>query len=685
MSDDNQNIWLEINHRYLMAAIDLVRTKLLAVVANPEETEEIVERQNSQRQALLETAARAPASPALETLVNTFNLSPFERDILVLCAGVEFDASFAGLCAAASGDNRLAYPTFGLALSALPDAHWSALSPGGALRYWRLLDIQQGDTLNRSRLRLDERVLHYLTGVQHLDERLLGLIAPIREVDELVPTHERLAGQLAATWAQVADDEDLPAIQLTGKDSAGKWAIAAAACNLLGLDMHQMPAHVIPTDPAELEAVIRLWSRESILSRSALLLDCDETNPADAGRENLISRLIDGLKGPLIVTGREKQRVSRRAIVAFAVGKPTAAEQQAIWLHALGAGQDGRLIAPDGGDNGDRLGLDGTVGALVSQFDLGALAIRAASRAALGRLAADDRSTGEISPAAWRTALWDASRLQAQPRLGELAQPIKPVATWDELVLPAGQREVLREIAIHIRHRLQVYETWGFAGKGERGLGISALFVGSSGTGKTMAAEVLANELQLDLYRIDLSQVVSKYIGETEKNLRRVFDAAEEGGAILLFDEADALFGKRSDVKDSHDRYANIEISYLLQRMEAYRGLAILTSNLRDALDDAFVRRIRFIVRFPFPDAAGRTEIWRRIFPTETPTDGLDMEKLARLNVTGGNIRNIALQAAFLAADEAEPVRMSHLLRAARAEYAKLEKSLSANEVKEWV
>jgi SpoVK/Ycf46/Vps4 family AAA+-type ATPase len=243
----------------------------------------------------------------------------------------------------------------------------------------------------------------------------------------------------------------------------------------------------------------------------------------------------------------------------------------------------------------------------------------------------------------------------------------------------------LREVAIHVRRRRTVYDDWGFAARGRRGLGISALFSGPSGTGKTMAAEVLARELRLDLYRIDLSAVVSKYIGETEKNLRKVFDAAEEGGAILLFDEADALFGKRSEVKDSHDRYANIEVSYLLQRMEAYRGLAILTTNLKDALDTAFLRRLRFLVQFPFPDAAQRADIWRRVFPRETPTEGLNADKLARLSVAGGNIRNIALAAAFLAADEGTPVRMPHLLRAARGELAKIERPFSESEVRGWV
>jgi SpoVK/Ycf46/Vps4 family AAA+-type ATPase len=211
-------------------------------------------------------------------------------------------------------------------------------------------------------------------------------------------------------------------------------------------------------------------------------------------------------------------------------------------------------------------------------------------------------------------------------------------------------------------------------------LGISALFSGESGTGKTMASEVIANELGLDLYRIDLSQVVNKYIGETEKNLKKIFEAAEGSGAILLFDEADALFGKRSDVKDSHDRYSNIEVSYLLQKMEEYRGLAILTTNMRSALDKAFLRRIRFVVQFPFPDVSMRHEIWQKVFPKQTPLAALDFLKLAALNIAGGNIRNIALNAAFSAAGEQRAVGMADLQQAARNEYLKLEKHMSASE-----
>jgi SpoVK/Ycf46/Vps4 family AAA+-type ATPase len=280
--------------------------------------------------------------------------------------------------------------------------------------------------------------------------------------------------------------------------------------------------------------------------------------------------------------------------------------------------------------------------------------------------------------------LWAACRAQARPALANLAQRIEPRATWADLVLPASKVETLHHIAVQVRQRHTVYDEWGFAASSARGLGISALFWGPSGTGKTMAAEVLASELRLDLYRIDLSSVVSKYIGETEKNLARVFDAAEASGAVLLFDEADALFGKRSEVKDSHDRYANIEVSYLLQRMEAYRGLAILTTNQKTALDPAFLRRLRFVVQFPFPDAEEREAIWRRAFPDHAPVADIDCAKLARLHATGGSIRNIALNAAFLAAEAGEPIGMRHLLDAARGEAGKRERVLTEGETRGW-
>lgn len=623
--------------------------------------------------ALRNAAASMSAPPALESLCMLFGLSPFERDIVLLCAGGELSSSFASLWATLQGEGAHSSPTFGLALASLSDPHWNALTPNAPLRRWRLIEVGMGNLLATSPLRIDERILHYLSGVQYMDERLLGIVEPLHMAGDLVPSHSLLVEQIVTVWSQAAKTSPLPIIQLCGDETAAKRLIAMTACTTLGLRLSITTAHVIPSNPGELESLIRLWEREAALSTSVLLIDCDEIERSDVARERTVARLIESTNGALVVTSRERRHTVRRPIITFDVSKPSVSEQRNAWQSALGK------VANS---------LNGRVELLVSQFSLNASSISAASAEALGRFAtvgsAQDTNSSDYEDELGKV-LWDVCRVQARSRLDDLAQRIEPASGWDDLVLPELQRQILRDISAHVRQRARVYETWGFSSKGARGLGISALFAGASGTGKTMAAEVLANELRLDLYRIDLSQIVSKYIGETEKNLRRVFDAAEEGGSILLFDEADALFGKRSEVKDSHDRYANIEVSYLLQRMEAYRGLAILTTNMKNALDTAFMRRIRFIVQFPFPDAAQRAEIWQRIFPASTPTKDLDMTKLARLNVTGGNIRNIALNAAFLAADAGESVQMKHLLRSSRSEYAKLEKSLTDIEIGGWV
>jgi hypothetical protein len=334
------------------------------------------------------------------------------------------------------------------------------------------------------------------------------------------------------------------------------------------------------------------------------------------------------------------------------------------------------------GNGADKDGADGAgegLGRLTAQFSLPAHAIRAAAASVRRRADAAPGTGPDIGRLAWQAGL-----AEARVGLDELGRRVEPRATMDDLVLPAPQRAVLDEIVAHVRQRALVHEDWGFSAVLRRGLGVTALFAGGTGTGKTLAAEVVAGALGLDLFVVDLSQVVSKYIGETEKNLRRVFDAAERGGAVLLFDEADALFGKRSEVKDSHDRYANIEVSYLLMRMEAYRGLAVLTTNMRKALDSAFLRRLRFVVEFPFPGPAERSEIWRRVIPPRAPAAGLDFARLGQLTVTGGSIRNIALSAAFLAADEGAPIGMRHMKAAAHTEYLKLDRSLTPAEVAGW-
>src|SRR6266516_2630383 len=673
--------WQADNQRYLSMALNAVRTILDHHLTSMREGEH--GRDSSVVQslaaidldALHDAALKMSAPPALETLCALFSLSPFERDILLLCAGCELSSSFATLCAALQGEGAHTSPTFGQALATLSEPHWNALTPNAPLRRWRLIEVGMGNVLTASPLRIDERVLHYLSGVQYMDERLLGIIEALRVTGDLVPSHRLLVEQIVSIWSQAAKTSPLPIIQLCGDEIAGKRLVAAKACSELGLHVSITSAYAIPTNPGELESLIRLWEREAALSTSALLVDCDEMERNDAGRDRTVARLIESTNGALIITSRERRHTLRRPMITFDVSKPSAAEQQSAWQSALGQAASS---------------LNGRVELLVSQFNLSASAIFSASTEALGRFATTNSTKDAGSLDSQDTAdelgkvLWDVCRVQARSRLDDLAQRIEPASEWDDLVLPELQRQILRDISAHVRQRARVYETWGFSSKGARGLGISALFAGASGTGKTMAAEVLANELRLDLYRIDLSQIVSKYIGETEKNLRRVFDAAEEGGSILLFDEADALFGKRSEVRDSHDRYANVEISYLLQRMEAYRGLAILTTNMKNALDSAFQRRIRFVVQFPFPDAGQRAEIWRRIFPAATPIESLDYKQLSRLQVAGGSIRNIAMNGAFVAAEASEPVRMFHLLQAARGEYAKLERPLTESEIGGW-
>jgi AAA+ superfamily predicted ATPase len=590
-----QTGWLELNQRYLMAEVARVRR---ALAQNADVAADLPP---AAEPSLADFAGGTP--PASVRLTEAFGLSPFERDVLLLCAATELDGSVAPLCAHAAGDLARPYPTFGLALAVLAEPHWSALAPVAPLRRWRLIELVNAgfEPLANTRLRIDERVLHHLAGLDYLDERLTATAKAVMSTD--VPTPEQ-AELVAALTARQRSPDSPATIQLCGDDRLGKRAVAAAACRATGGSLYELAADDLPANAQEREVLARLWEREAVLSGAALLLDTDGSDASPSA-----AAFAGELNSPLFIAGREPLHVTARETARFDVNRPRWQNPQAI-----------RAAAPP----------------------------------------------------------------TAGSRMDELAQHIEPLATWDDLVLPEPQRATLREITAHVRQMPMVYGDWGFAGKSTRGLGISALFSGASGTGKTMAAEVLANELALDLYRIDLSAVVSKYIGETEKNLRRLFDAAEETGAILLFDEADALFGKRSEVKDSHDRYANIEVSYLLQRMEAYRGLAILTTNFRAALDPAFLRRIRFIVNFPFPDAAQRAEIWRRVFPVQTPVDGINFGRLTQLNVAGGNIRNIAMNAAFLAADAGQPVGMTHLLAAARGEYAKLEKPMSDAEFRNW-
>jgi SpoVK/Ycf46/Vps4 family AAA+-type ATPase len=318
--------------------------------------------------------------------------------------------------------------------------------------------------------------------------------------------------------------------------------------------------------------------------------------------------------------------------------------------------------------------------ALAGRFRLGAGQIARA----VADAAARGRWNGGDAPAATRASLFAAARAQSGRALGLLAPKVEVTARWDDLILPAEQDAQLREFCAHARLRHHVLEAWGFGRTPTGSRGLNGLFAGPPGTGKTLAAGVIAGALGLDLYCVDLALVVSKYIGETQKNLDRIFAAAADANAVLLFDEAEALFGARSEVRDAHDRYANIEVAYLLQKMEAHDGITILATNLRQNLDPAFLRRLHAVVEFPFPDAAQRRRIWQVAFPPEAPLDGdVDLDALAQaVKLAGGNIRNIAMAAAIRAAEEGAAeegaadkdtaIAVRHLLAAARREHQKL-------------
>jgi SpoVK/Ycf46/Vps4 family AAA+-type ATPase len=594
----------------------------------------------------------------VERLRELFGLSQFELDILLLCTGSAIDSRFTS----ANADGaQLSPPTFGLAAASLENPHWSATGRMRPLRYWRLIEVGTGP-LMQAPLSIDERILQFLLGVPASDERLEAIMRPLSSdaKDPASMWTEELSNAArrgALHWRQAAGLRG--PILLAGGRADERTELFRSLCQESGLRAWVVDSTDIPTASAERERLARAFTRECGLWPVALLI---RTAYLENTRE--LEAWLERVDGPVAIEAAAGSAAERLNGFRIEVPSMTAAQRKGLWQHHLGP-----LAAQ----------LDSDIDAIVEVFSLDAKEI--------SQTAAAIRNEAELHPDAAQSAAWRLSRRSAQRSLDELATRVDSRSSWDSLVLPDAQTSILQQIVVNALQRARVYNQWGFADRYERGLGLSALFAGASGTGKTMAAGILAHELGRDLYQIDLATVVSKYIGETEKHLRRIFDAAERSGAILLFDEADSLFGKRSPIRDSHDRYANLEVSYLLQRMDSYRGIAILTTNSQNAMDPAFQRRLRFVVQFPFPDAVSRERIWHRVFPTAAPTEKLDYPRLAQLNVTGGVIRNIALMAAFLAADEqahADGIAMRHVKAAARTEYAKLDKPLSPAEIMGW-
>lgn len=587
-----------------------------------------------------------PTTSALPNLCRVFLLSAAEAELIALAVGCELHEALAQKVAAVTGTGVV---DVALAIRLFGTGAWDILCPEAPLRRWHLIDLIGHGPLRQREIRVDERIVQALLGNAYLDDRLTGLLDRIQS-DELAPPSAPVRTAVETISRGWSNSDRIPLVLLGGNDRMAQRDVAANVTSKFGLQLFRLNAGDIPTDWSQRRTLAELVDRELALSEAALII---ETTRDDAPKA---AALADVLSGPTILIADDPPLVERAPRLRLDLAPPDITARREIWRAALGPRADA---------------LGPAVDLLAGQFALDPAAINTTVAAA---------GDASVPVGEFRAALWQGARIQGRRALNGLADRVDSNATWEDLILPKNLTQILYDISAQVRDAWRVNQDWGWERKSPRGLGTAALFAGPSGTGKTLAAEVLANDLSLDLYRIDLSQVVSKYIGETEKNLSRIFAAAEDSGAVLLFDEADALFGKRSEVKDSHDRYANVEVSYLLQKMETYRGLAILTTNQKSALDTAFLRRLRYVLTFPFPDAAARAEIWRQVFPDETPLDGLDFTALAGLSVSGGSIRSIALNAAYLAAGSQGGVSMTDIRRATFREYAKLEKPVTAIE-----
>lgn len=645
------------------AAVPLPPELVKAVQGRLDELSETIERR---------TAASLAAGVPLRlvALAGLFELDSYEVDVVLACLAPELDARYERLYAYLHDDLTRRQPAAGLVLDLLfPSigdrvAARRLLSPQAPLRKHHL--VQPGDDL-----RLDPRVVAFLLEDDGVDERLgsaARVVVPEGGLGGLTLPAE-LRDRLAGLMRPARDAGDL-VLYLQGSYGVGRQSVAAACCAVLGIDLLVVDgARLAAARADEFKLAVRLADREARLQGAVLLWQGFDALLADDGQAQLAALLevLDEHPGPVFLSGEAVWEpagaLASKPFVRLELPRPDTAGRAALWHAALGV------------DAANGLDLQ----AVANTFRLTGGQIRDAAATARGLALARDPT----APTVTQADLQAACRLQSNRKLAELAQKLTPHFGWHDLVLPADQMAQLREIANHVRYRAVVYETWGFDAKLALGKGLNVLFAGPPGTGKTMAADMLAGALGLDLYRIDLSTVVSKYIGETEKNLARIFAEARTSNAVLFFDEADALFGKRTQVHDAHDRYANVEISYLLQKMEEYQGLVILATNLRKNIDEAFVRRLHFTVEFPIPGPADRLRIWAQIWPAATPRDpGLDLNVLAeQVELAGGNIRNIALASAFLAAADGGTVTMRHVRDAVRREYQKIGKVLTPNDL----
>lgn len=621
----------------------------------------------------------------LDRLKQSFGLSDFDVDVICIALAPELDLRYERLYAYLQDDVTRRRPTVDLALNLLCDTPEDKLAdrlhfaPDAPLFERGLVHLfpdphQTQPPLLAHYFKLDHQVVQLLLGQIGPDPRLIPfcrLVTPVISLEDLQLGSEIkralpfLLKHAQEGWSHI--------FYFHGRRGTGRRRMAEALASQTGSALLTVDLAYALTPEADLDEIVKLVCREARLRKAILYLDDFDPITEDPRHKRFLKLLGEQLESVAVIAGARPWSSlagELKGVVVVPFPVPTFAERRTCWQRGLAAAS---VVIEEG-----------MLSALAGRFRLTenqiTEAVETARIQAMWRVAQSEPDSPRTSPKVQPTIrdLFAAARGQTGTELASLARKIESAQTWDDLVLPEDAMEQLREIVLRVVHRDRVLSEWGFDRKLSSGKGVNALFAGSSGTGKTMAAEVIANELGLELYKIDLAGVVSKYIGETEKNLERIFNAAEHANAILFFDEADALFGKRSEVHDAHDRYANIEVAYLLQRMEQYEGISLLATNLRQNMDEAFVRRLAFIVQFPVPNAESRHRIWKGIWPTRIAfNDDVDLESIARqFKLSGGNIKNIALAAAFHAAEDGGRVSMSHLLRATRREFQKMGKVL---------
>ena len=608
-------------------------------------------------------------------LARLFELSTLESNVILLCLAPELRRKYDRIYAYLQDDITRKRPSLDLALELFIDdeaERWQAramLGDGGGLASYGLVqaieDIHSpsGSSGLSRLLKLDERILQFILGNNQFDKRIANVVRQLTDIEKTLSVDQLQLSALSHvvhnSLNETGSCESL-LMHLHGMEGIGQRDLAMAICQLQERKLLLVDGHALNVSDGSADKQLLLLLRESVLLQAPLLIENIDAwlreNTNMIGRLSSLPTLLNKLS-PLIFTSSQKPWSitggSTLTIINVPVSLPNADQNELLWKQALAG------LCFDAADS--------EILRLTQQFQLSPQKINLVSKQ-LHMQAVN----GILSPPALAAACRNASH----HNLTELSIKVKAHYRWDDLILPADIKLQLKNICAQVRFRRQVFDDWGFADKLPYGRGLSAMFSGTPGTGKTMAAQVLAQDLQLDLFKIDLSGVVSKYIGETEKNLSRVFSEAQASNAILFFDEADALFGKRTDVSDAHDRYANIEVSYLLQKMEDYDGVVILATNLRNNIDEAFIRRIRFIFEFPFPNSDNRKEIWKSSIPTATPiADEIDFQWLAdRVKVAGGNIKNIVLNAAFNAAQQQDSLGMCHLLEGCKQEFQKIGK-----------